>query len=88
MGRYIAGGSEWDYTPAILHCDIGPPHTLYDPDDWNADFLDLALQAYHLEPRAALMPRIRISALLNLVWWTLWVKDKGVTICFNTGFRL
>ncbi|MEX2285022.1 MAG: phosphotransferase [Gemmatimonadota bacterium] len=104
MNRYINGGAEWEYTPAILHCDIDPSHVLYDPEDsvltgvidfgdvvigdpardfmflvedWNADFLELALQAYHREPLDALLHRIKMSSLVNLVWWTLWVKGKG-----------
>jgi aminoglycoside phosphotransferase (APT) family kinase protein len=54
-------------------------------EDWSPDFLELALQAYPREPHDALMHRIKMSSLLNLVWWTLWVKGKGRDDLFEHG---
>ena len=112
--RYTSGDTEWNYTPAITHCDVGPSHVLYDPDraaltgvidfgdvvigdpardfiffreDWNDDFLQLALEAYELEPRTELLRRIEYSSLFNLVWWTTWVKGNGRTDLFEQGLQ-
>ena len=112
--RYTSGDPEWNYTPAMIHCDVGPSHVLYDPDraaltgvidfgdvvigdpardfiffreDWNADFLDLALETYELEPRTPLLRRIEYSSLFNLVWWTMWVKGNGRMDLFEQGIH-
>jgi aminoglycoside phosphotransferase (APT) family kinase protein len=112
--RYVSDRSRWSYRPAILHCDFGPGHLLYDSkesvltgvidfgdvtigdpardfiflgEDWNAGFLSLALERYSLEPREQLLPRIEITNLLNLLWWTLWVKGRNLQDQLEHGLR-
>jgi aminoglycoside phosphotransferase (APT) family kinase protein len=104
VDRYVSDRERWAYRPAILHCDFGPSHVLYEPnelvltgaidfgdvtvgdpardfiflaEDWNPDFLSLALERYSLEPSERLLPRIEITNLLNLLWWALWVKGRN-----------